>query len=303
MVKRAGPLPPEAWVIAAEDVPATGQHLRFAAPSSQTFGGLDVAVTDYEPAQGAGPRISLVGVVHVGDSTFYQQLEKLLAGFDIVLFEAVKERDLDVAAWWEAAKSKETFAAAFQTRIVTWLGMAHQLDAIDYSASNFVHADMDLETFIAEGGGELLPGIELEPEGEEGDPRRPGVGREGTSLPSELKGMLDGLQALGDIVFSDNSPFQSMARLEFAKALGGMDLVDAIQMHPRLGTLILDRRNEVALGVLSEVLRDRAEAASIAVFYGAAHMPGMERELLGRFGYKRVGGRWHRAWALRKRRE
>lgn len=51
---------------------------------------LQVAARDYVRADGSGPRVGLVGVAHIGEKSFYRQLQKLLAGYDVVLYESVK---------------------------------------------------------------------------------------------------------------------------------------------------------------------------------------------------------------------
>jgi hypothetical protein len=279
-IRVAGPLPPEAWAIAEDDRPAPGQHVRYLAPTPGRFGGLDVAVTEYKPGEGTGPAVLLVGVVHIADAVYYQQVQKVLDACPVVLFEAIKPRDLDLHAWWEAAQREERFATALQNRIASWLGMRYQLDALDYSHPRFVHADMDAEAFAEAGGADLLPGF----------------GKGGVA--PEAEALLEQLQSLGDVVFGQDSPFQTMARVAFAKALGDEDLVATIEMHPELGALILDRRNEVALSVLEPYLHQ--PEGPVAVFYGAAHMTGMEKALTGEHGYVRTAARWYRAWALRK---
>jgi hypothetical protein len=51
---------------------------------------LQIATRDYIKHDGSGPRIGLVAVAHIGDKSFYRALEKLLAGYDVVLYESVK---------------------------------------------------------------------------------------------------------------------------------------------------------------------------------------------------------------------
>jgi len=51
---------------------------------------LEIASRTYARPDGTGPKITLVGVVHIGDRPFYRDLEKQLAEFDVVLYESVK---------------------------------------------------------------------------------------------------------------------------------------------------------------------------------------------------------------------
>lgn len=50
---------------------------------------LDVAARAFEPVDGNGPRIILVGAAHIADSVFYRRLQYLLDAQDVVLFEGV----------------------------------------------------------------------------------------------------------------------------------------------------------------------------------------------------------------------
>ena len=56
-------------------------------------------------------------------------------------------------------------------------------------------------------------------------------------------------------------------------------------------------RNRVALKVLGDQIRDRKRR--LAVFYGAGHMPDLEKQLLER-GFRKVRHEWLTAWDLRR---
>ena len=43
----------------------------------------------FEPVEGKGPRVNLVGVAHIGDRSFYRVLQSVLDAHDIVLYESV----------------------------------------------------------------------------------------------------------------------------------------------------------------------------------------------------------------------
>lgn len=51
---------------------------------------LEIAARPFAPAEGEGPVVTLVGVVHVGDAGYYAALERYLDTFDLVLYESVK---------------------------------------------------------------------------------------------------------------------------------------------------------------------------------------------------------------------
>jgi hypothetical protein len=62
------------------------------------------------------------------------------------------------------------------------------------------------------------------------------------------------------------------------------------------GSTILTERNRKAFEVLDRELK--AGKKKLGVFYGAAHLPDMEKRLLSDFGMKRSGERWVTAWSL-----
>ncbi len=80
-----------ARAIAQQDAAATNdaqptQFLRVSDDSDVVS--LEIAITDYQSPDG-GPVVSLVGVAHISDASYYEQLQRELEGFDVVLYESV----------------------------------------------------------------------------------------------------------------------------------------------------------------------------------------------------------------------
>ena len=62
------------------------------------------------------------------------------------------------------------------------------------------------------------------------------------------------------------------------------------------GSTIITERNKKAFEVLSrEIAKGRKK---MAVFYGAGHLPDMQRRLEQDFGMQRKGTEWISAWSL-----
>lgn len=300
----APPLGPEHYVIDADDVPKPGQHIRYAAARPGKAGGLDIAITDYA-AQDGGPTVSLVGVVHVADPQYFDTLQVELDRYPTVLYEGVKPEDLSNEEFQRSFTEKGGEAAELQRDLAGWFGFEYQLDAIDYGRKNFIHADMSMEDFLAEGGGEFIPQVgeragTSSADDDEGPSRQDGeaaatvekVGAVGTDIRSTW----NAVKKFGDLALGVPGPLRSMARKMFAETMGTTDIGRVLEMRPGFSELILIRRNEVVIDRLKQVL-PRAEGA-IAIFYGAAHMDDLE-ERLEAMGYTRTGGRWLRAWAIR----
>jgi len=70
-----------------------------------------------------------------------------------------------------------------------------------------------------------------------------------------------------------------------AKQLGG-------ESGKRIARLIVEERNQEALSGLRRFIGQRKTGETIAVFYGAAHLEGIEDALIRRFGYVPESTEW-----------
>ena len=302
---RAEALLPEYYVLDPDDKPAAGQHLRYAVPGSSA-GGLDIAVTDYVHPE-TGTHVALFGVVHVADEPYYADVEKRLGTYDVVLYEGVKPAELSAADWQAGFNRGKGEVASLQSKLARWFGFQFQLEALDYTAPNFVHADMTEQEFLDGGGGVLVSRKAPAPEKGAATEKSktapdaesagsPDYGMGDRSLTSAVSSTLQAVEKLGESVLSGPSVFRSMGRQMFAETMGTADIGSALDMFPGLSELILDKRNEVVIDRLKETLVSKP--SSIAIFYGAAHMADLEVRLAD-MGFERAGAIWLRAWALR----
>jgi hypothetical protein len=89
---------------------------------------------------------------------------------------------------------------------------------------------------------------------------------------------------------------------EFKKALAkSFDQMESMTaaMEGKDGSVILSGRNAVVMSKIKEVLAFKAQR-HIAVFYGGAHMPGIESSLISDMKAKASGEQWLAAWTMRK---
>ncbi len=163
------------------------------------------------------------------------------------------------------------------------LGVDLQVRSIDYDRSGWEPADLPME--------ELLDRLWMRGE---------------RSVTLEMLREQDGLRMRAVrflLGFVSRSPaFKKMVigALGSASGEGGLGEVDR--------RIILDERNEAVLDELERLLASDDPPASIAVFYGAAHMPDFERAIRERFGYRPSGDEWLAAmkvdeWSTRRLRE
>src|SRR5205085_43570 len=88
--------------------------------------------------------VHLIGAVHIADPEFFAGLDESFTHFDALLYEMVKPRDMNAP---HKGQKTGSWISAFQRFLKDRLDLVFQLDAIDYGAKNFVHADLDVETF------------------------------------------------------------------------------------------------------------------------------------------------------------
>ena len=94
-----------------------------------------------------GVTVHLVAAVHVGEREYYEGLNQNFKMRDAVLYEMVKPRDAKLPLDKNQKIETHSTVSQVQRLMKDMLGLEFQLDLIDYSASNFVHADLDAETF------------------------------------------------------------------------------------------------------------------------------------------------------------
>src|SRR4051794_16698392 len=108
-------------------------------------GKLETADVTYRNADGVSVR--LVSAVHIGEKGYYQALAQSFTGDDAVLYELVKAKDAAVPVPGVPRQGGGNPIGEFQRMLKDVLNLDFQLDSIDYSAKNFVHADLDADTF------------------------------------------------------------------------------------------------------------------------------------------------------------
>ena len=113
----------------------------------------------------------------------------------------------------------------------------------------------------------------------------------GTDRKAEPKGSQLLLALLGD---------SSGLKVAMARQLASAgDIVSEMEKHDG-GTVIITERNRKALEIFDR--RVAAGRRNLGIFYGAAHLSEMEKDLEKR-GYRRTGERWLTAWDVKPRME
>lgn len=253
---------------------------------------LRIAVRDYVPLDGAGPRLRLVGAIHIASRPFYADVQAVLDQADCVLFEGVSESPDDFKRDPAARKKDHLY-----TKMADALGLITQFEGIDYRRSHFLNADLSprqmlalLEADIAAGGATADAALAAKAQFGELTKMMKGGG-------SGMTGMMVNMM-LGFVERSPKLRASILLMLANADPSSEPGFGAGGKGSARLGRLILDDRNEAVLDALREKVGELGSGSTVAVFYGAAHLKGIEDGLIRRLGYIPDTTRWLTAFEV-----
>jgi Type II secretion system (T2SS), protein G len=183
--------------------------------------------------------------------------------------------DIKLSDMKPISKDEASAEEGIQVKLAKALRLEFQLAAMDYTKANWRNSDMTVEELSKRLGGS----------GESAD--------DGEGKQSALMGMLSGQSFAAKLVgvllkMIELSPTaSSMTKLMMLEMLGHADELMEAQGSSLLGVdgaklmkVLIDDRNEVVLEDLRKVVQESPELESIAVFYGAGHLPKMQKSLI-----------------------
>jgi hypothetical protein len=264
---------------------------------------LQIALRELRPARRPGPAIWLVAVSHIGDTNYYAALQRHLDARALVLFEGVSERHSRRSSDSpgspplsnnELVKGGDDSAqSSLQSTLASSLGLAFQLDAIDYDRSNFQNSDLtirQMQALLAENAGTNQQ--------QGSDPS----GKSDDQL-GDLVGIMDGSSVLGAILHAGvkllgSSPkLQALTKVAVIELFGNLE--GDISQSPalpsemkRLIDVLIQGRNRVVVNDLKAELPKLRKRDSVAVFYGAGHMHDLETRIRKELNYRPANQLW-----------
>jgi hypothetical protein len=248
-------------------------------------GRVETAVRSYHNPDGV--EVTLYSAVHIADAEYYRNLQQRFRQCDALLYEMIRDEAPD-----DTAPEIDTAHPISQLQIgmKRLLALEFQLDAIDYSASNFVHADLDPVTFLRlqQERNESLLGIMIRLMLEE--QARINAGE---ATPVNSFALLVALMNPDRAYALKLMLGQQMDQLE--RILAGIDDSDGAD---GTGSVIVSARNEHAVKVLQEQIAQGRRR--LGIFYGAGHMTDFERRLT-QLGFQPTRSEWVTAWDIRPR--
>ncbi len=240
---------------------------------------LQTAIVSYVSA--GGVTVDLVGAVHIADRAYFEALNARFKTYDAVLYELVG-RPVDLRQDLKTGDGSEKlqWLGQAQEMMRNTLKLESQLKGIDYQAKNFVHADMSVEGFFESQEEKKETFLTLWMKAIQA--------QSATSRDRPQPGLADLLMILRQ---KDSSP--DLKRLVGREFDSMEQLINGIESNG--GTSIIGERNRHALEVLEKQIQ--AGKKRLAIFYGAAHLPDMEKRLL-KIGYKKEKTDWLKAWDI-----
>lgn len=242
---------------------------------------LETAIVRHVPRDcgRTAPTVDLVSAVHVAEKSYFEELNRRFGKYDVVLYELVAPEGTRVPKGGPAGSQHPV--SMVQTGITGLLGLEFQLRAVDYTAKNFVHADMSPEQFAKsmEQRGESMLQTFMRMFGY-------AMARQQGEDASDAKMLM--------ALFSKDRTL-TLKRLmaeQFRDMEGSLTAVNG-----PTGSTLITERNKVAL----EVLRKQIAAGkkNIAIFYGAGHMRDIQERLAADFDLVPVGTEWLVTWDLK----
>ena len=255
---------------------------RFVPGDRNGEGQLQTAIVTYQDRRGT--EVSLVSAVHIGDGAYYDTLERYFATRDAVLYELIASPG-QVPRAGEKSSGVLSF---FQRALKNFLDLEFQLDAIDYTPENFVHADLSPQEFARRQAerGESLLGLMFKLMVEQWKQMQKG----------NASGVTE-FHLLAALLSDDHA---RTLKFLLAQELEKLEALLAGLGEDGEGSVIVSDRNQKAIEVLRREMKSGKKHLSI--FYGAAHMPDLEARLT-RWGFRKKKQEWVTAWDVRSKKK
>lgn len=243
---------------------------------------MQTAIVRYTSKTDPSVAVDLVGAVHVGDKTYYQDLNERFTHYDALLYELVAP-DGTIVEPGRGTSNRHPLGA-MQNSMKEMLQLEHQLEQVDYTKPNFVHADMSPDDFFKS------------MKAREESFAKMFFRMMGTSLSYQSRMAAQGESADLDMFRAFFAKDRSLQlKIAFAKQLADMEsMLSAFGGEE--GSTLITERNKKALQVLKEQLGKGKK--QIGIYYGAGHLKDMDERLKKDFQLYPTEITWVPAWKL-----
>jgi hypothetical protein len=246
---------------------------------------LEAAIVRYIPKDRGKntPTVDLVTAVHIGEKNYYEQLNREFKGYDAVLYELIAPEGVRVPKG--GGSGSGSFISMIQKAMKDVLELDFQLQMIDYTRPNLIHADMSPAQFAESMNkrGESMLSMFI----------RMMISAMNQQDPQETAA--SDVQLLMALFDEDRAMALKRVMAEQFQSMDGM--LSAVEGAD--GSTLISERNKVALEVLRKQIGEGKK--KLAIFYGGGHMPDFDKRLRDQFGLAPTSTRWLVAWDLKSK--
>jgi hypothetical protein len=258
---------------------------------------LETAIVRFAAQQPGGVEVDLVAAVHLADRAYFERLNDRFEQYDAVLYELVASGEQRVPKLDRRASDNPL--AMIQELLTGVLDLDSQIDHIDYTKNNFVHADLSPEEMAekirrrGDDGLTLLLSITADLLREQNLQAL----REAENAPTEQPAAQEEELDLFSMLLDPEAPVKLKRMM--AEQFAALDRPGS-GLGKTVDQILIADRNDAAIKALQKELAKGKK--KVAIFFGAAHMPDFEKRLTDDFGLQRARETWIKAWDLRPRR-
>lgn len=241
---------------------------------------METAINRHASADGSIV-VDLVSAVHVADAKYYDALNRRFAKYDAVLYELVAPKGTRVP---RGGGQPTSAVSLLQNGMTEMLKLEFQLEGVNYTVRNMVHADISPEEFSKsmKDRGESMVQVFF---------RAMGQAMAQQANPTKVSA---DTQLFAALMAKDRD--YELKRV-LARQFENMESTLQVFEGPN-GSTLVTVRNQRAVDVLKNQLKRGKK--KIAIFYGAAHMADMGERLEDQLSLKLQGQQWLEAWDLRR---
>jgi hypothetical protein len=249
---------------------------------------MQTAIVRYTPAKssgkpGSGVTVDLIGAVHIGDIAYYRRLNRQFSQYDALLYELVAPEGTKVPLGRGTSNGHPI--GAMQNMAKDFLELDHQLEYVDYTRPNFIHADMSPDEFAQAMKDRNESFLQMY------------FKLMGTAMAEQSKLAAKGGGAndfdLITALFASDRPRR--LKVILGKQLSEMESL-MVSFGGEEGSTIITERNKKALAVLKKQMASGKK--HIGIFYGAGHLSDMDQRLRTDFHLQPASITWLTAWDL-----
>lgn len=245
---------------------------------------LEAAIVRYVPKDRGknAPTVDLITAVHIGEKSYYERLNREFKAYDAVLYELVAPEGTRVPKG--GGTGSGSFISMIQKAMKDVLELEFQLQMIDYSPKNLVHADMSPAQFAEsmDKRGESMLTMFI----------RMMISAMAQQNPQNTAA--SDVQLLMALFDKDRAMVLKRIMAEQFQSMDGM--LSALEGPG--GSTLISERNKIAVEVLRKQIGKGKK--KLAIFYGGGHMPDFDKRLRDQFGLVPLETRWLTAWDLRR---